>query len=189
MKHDYIVTFSGEEFTPLTPDIKKIHIEDIAHSLSLLCRANGHISYFYSVAQHCINCVSEAKARGYPAKVQLACLMHDASEAYISDITRPVKKHLADYKKIEKTLQDVIYTKFLGAPLTEDEFFVVDEIDSAILVYELNAMLNSKTKKFTDVGVKLASTPSLEQRNFSDVENEFLKMYYGIMHAGIVQGR
>ena len=189
MSFDYIVTFSGEQFSPLTPDINKIHIEDIAHSLSLLCRANGHISHFYSVAQHCINCVNETKARGFPARVQLACLLHDASEAYISDITRPVKKHLDDYRKIEKILQDVIFTKFLGASLTDDEYSVVNEIDNAMLVHELNTLLNSKTKRFSDVEVKLATTPLLEQRNFSEVENEFLKMYYGIMHAGIIQGR
>ena len=187
MNFDYMVTFSGEKFTPLTPDINKIHIEDIAHSLSLLCRATGHISHFYSIAQHCINCVNEAKTRGYPAKLQLACLLHDASEAYISDITRPVKRHLSDYREIEKILQDIIFTKFLGAPLTDDEFAVVDEIDNAMLVHELNTL--TKTKRFPDTDVKLASTPSFEQRNFSEVENEFLKMYYGIMHAGIIQGR
>ena len=92
----YITTFTGEDFDPTEPDINKIKIEDIAHALSLICRANGHFIRFYSVGQHCINCANEAKARGLPELIQFACLFHDASEAYISDITSPVKKHLCD---------------------------------------------------------------------------------------------
>ena len=181
------MTFSGEEFTPTAPDINKIHIEDIAHSLSLLCRANGHISHFYSIAQHCINCANEAKANGYCARMQMACLVHDGSEAYISDITRPVKCYLPDYKKIEKVLQDSIYTKFLDAPLTEDEFELVDKIDNEILHYEMKTLM--KAKRFPKASGKLISTPSILQRDFTGVKNEFLKIYYGILHADIVQGR
>jgi hypothetical protein len=93
----------GEDFYPLNPDPNKIHIEDIAHSLSLMCRANGHFTRFYSIAQHAINCANEAKACGLSERVQKACLLHDASEAYLSDIMRPVKEHIATYLKIEKS--------------------------------------------------------------------------------------
>jgi len=184
---EHIVTYKGEKFTPLAPDINQIHIEDIAHSLSLLCRANGHIDYFFSIAQHCINCASEAKARGYTARVQLACLIHDASEAYISDITRPVKYYLTEYKVIEKHLQEVIYTKFLGSDLPEDEFDLMDQIDNDMLVCELTSLM--KSKKVFETTPELKSTPSLEYRIQSEVETEYLKLYYGILHAGIIQGR
>jgi len=186
MNYEFIVTYSGEEFYPTRPEINKIHIEDIAHSLSLLCRANGHISHFYSIAQHSINCANEAKARGYPAKMQLACLIHDSSEAYISDITRPVKQHLSEYKKIEKVLQDTIYVKFIGALLTSEEFSVVNDIDNELLVFELNSLMKAR---FIDKKANLHAIPSIEPRDFLDVENEFLKLYYGIMHAGVIQGR
>ena len=73
-----ITTYSGEAFDPAQPDSQKIHIADIAHALSLLCRANGHFKRFYSVGQHCVNCALEAQARGYRPQVQLACLLHDA---------------------------------------------------------------------------------------------------------------
>ena len=184
MKH--ILTFMGEEFTPLDPDINQIHIEDIAHSLSMLCRANGHIDYFFSIAQHSINCTNEAKARGYTARVQLACLIHDASEAYISDITRPVKYYLTEYKEIEKRLQDTIYTKYLGSALPEDEYELMDQIDNDMLVCEFNAL--KKKKMFTSTPT-LFSTPSFERRDNIEVETEFLKVYYGIMHAGLIQGK
>jgi hypothetical protein len=74
-----------------------------------MCRANGHIRHFYSVAQHCLNCAREAQARGHSDAIQLACLLHDASEAYISDITRPVKRSLPQYTEIEDVLQSLIF--------------------------------------------------------------------------------
>ena len=94
---DHITTYSGVKFSPLNPKEEDIRIDDIAHALSLMTRANGHFPEFYSVAQHCIACCKEAIARGYSNKVALALLLHDASEAYLSDITRPLKKHLEVY--------------------------------------------------------------------------------------------
>jgi len=184
---EFIVTFKGEEFTPLDPDINQIHIEDIAHSLSLMCRANGHIDHFFSIAQHSINCANEAKARGLSPRVQLICLVHDASEAYISDITRPVKHYLTEYKVIEKNLQDVIYTKFLGDPLTETEFNAMNRIDNDMLACEFDALMK-KRKLFSSIP-KLSSSPSFNYRDQTEVETEFLKTYYGIMHAGLIQGK
>jgi len=187
MQHQYIVTYMNEEFVPAAPDIDKIHIEDIAHALSLLCRANGHIDTFFSIARHSLNCATEAKARGFTARVQLACLIHDASEAYISDITRPVKSYLEEYKIIEKRLQDVIYTKFLSAPLGDDEFELVDTIDNDMLVCEFAEL--KKSRKLFDYIPTLYSEPVFESSDFKQVESTFLRTFYGIMHAGMVQGR
>lgn len=94
-----ITTYTKKTFDPLAPKEEFLDIHDIAHSLSLLCRANGHFPEFYSVGEHCLNCAREAQARGYSVRVQLACLLHDASEAYLSDVTRPVKSALPEYKK------------------------------------------------------------------------------------------
>ena len=60
----YITTYSGHSFDPLFPERDKIDIRDIAHALSLLCRANGHFPTFYSIAQHSLHCLAEAVARG-----------------------------------------------------------------------------------------------------------------------------
>lgn len=111
---DYILTYSKIKFYPLEPAKEDIKIEDIAHSLSLMTRANGHCSHFYSVAQHSVNCCQEAKSRGYSERVQLGCLLHDASESYISDLTRPVKRNLPEYFAIKKKLQSAIYDRYLG---------------------------------------------------------------------------
>jgi 5'-deoxynucleotidase YfbR-like HD superfamily hydrolase len=109
-------------FDPLNPDPDLINLGDIFHALSLLCRANGHFRNFYSVAQHSVNCMEEAKIRGYSRRVQLACLLHDASEAYLSDVTRPVKQEIPKYLEIEKPLQEAIWKKYLGDLLTEEEY-------------------------------------------------------------------
>lgn len=97
----YILTYKRKEFYPLEPKVEDIDIEDIAHALSLLCRANGHFKHFYSVGLHSLNCAKEAQARGYSERVMLGCLLHDGSEAYLADITRPVKRHLQKYLEIE----------------------------------------------------------------------------------------
>jgi len=187
MEYKHITTYKGENFTPLNPNIHQIHIEDIAHSLSLMCRANGHIDYFYSIAQHSINCVTEAKYRGYSARIQLACLIHDASESYLSDITRPVKQFLPDYKIAEERLQRIIYNRFLNSELSDNENYLVRAIDDDMLKCELDSLM--KKKKIFDVIPKLFSRPSFEFKNHVDVETEFLRVYYGIMHAGIIQGK
>lgn len=84
-----MTTYSGRKFDPMQMTPGDVYIEDIAHALSLLCRGGGQLTYFYSVGQHSLNCAAEAQARGWSERQQLACLLHDASEGYISDIIRP----------------------------------------------------------------------------------------------------
>lgn len=132
----YITTFTKRHFDPINADIDDIEIADIAHALSLLCRANGHFEHFYSVAQHSLNCVKEAKARGYSERVQLGCLLHDASEAYLSDVTRPMKAQLPKYFEVEEKLQNAIFNKWINPSLTEEERKQVFEIDDTVLYHE-----------------------------------------------------
>lgn len=131
-----IYTYSGVSFSPLSPSMEDICAVDIAHALSYICRANGHFKGFYSVAQHCLACEEEARARGYSRRIRLACLLHDGSEAFISDITRPVKLELTEYRKIEKRLQGVIYRRFGLDPEDAEMLAAVAEIDDAMLYHE-----------------------------------------------------
>ena len=161
-------------FDPLTPDAELIDIVDIAHALSMLCRANGHFKSFYSVGQHSINCMKEAKTRGYSEKVQLACLLHDASEAYLSDVTRPVKKELPKYLEIEKPLQDAIWAKYLEESLTKEEYDRVFEIDDAILYHEFVALMDAR---LSDEEPTLSSMPEFAFTGFEQCEEEFLRLF------------
>ena len=170
----FIRTYTGIRINPLEPDNNRIDIKDIAHALSLLCRANGHFKTFYSVGQHSINCMMEAKARGYSKKVQFACLLHDASEAYLSDVTRPVKAEMPQYRAIEKPLQDIIWSKYLGEPLTEDEFEQVRDIDDAILYCEFIYFMN---EAIYEKQPELKSSPIFEFQAFEKVENTFIEIF------------
>ena len=75
-----ISTFYGHNFDPTQPTAEDICLEDIAHALSMLSRANGHFREFYSVGRHSLNCAYEAKARGLSVKVQLIALLHDSAK-------------------------------------------------------------------------------------------------------------
>ena len=169
-----IKTYTGVMFDPLSPDTELIDIADIAHALSMLCRANGHFRSFYSVGQHSINCMREAKARGYSEKMQLACLLHDASEAYLSDVTRPVKKELPKYLEIEKPLQDAIWNKYLAEPLTREEYGCVFEIDDAVLYHEFAALMDAR---LWDEEPVLCSMPEFGFTGFEQCEREFLHWF------------
>jgi hypothetical protein len=104
---DWIQTYTGKKFYPLDPRPEDICIEDIAHALANTCRYNGHSRVFYSVAEHCVR-MSLANLPGCPKWL----LMHDAAEAYISDVPRPVKPMLEEFKAIENSILSVIGEKF-----------------------------------------------------------------------------
>ena len=169
----YILTYQKKEFYPLNPKIEDIDIIDIAHALSLLCRANGHFKHFYSVGLHSLNCAYEAIARGYSKNVVLGCLLHDGSEAYLADITRPVKKHLTKYLEVEEVLQNKIFEKWVPS-LSDEERKLVFEIDDAILYYEFVELFG---EKIFDYVPTLSSKPRFEYTEFSKVENEFISLF------------
>lgn len=82
-----IVTYTGRVVKPLDPDPATLTIADIAHALANSCRFTGHTRRFYSTAQHSYH-VSQI----VPPEIALTGLLHDAGEAYLSDISRPVKR-------------------------------------------------------------------------------------------------
>ena len=172
---DYITTYTGDHFDPTLPEAEHLHIEDIAHALSLICRGNGHVKTFFCVGSHCINCAKEAAARGYSDRLVLACLLHDASEAYLSDVPRPFKKHLPAYKDLEQNLLNVIYTKYLGSPLTEEEERRIKCIDDDMLYFDLLTLLDEPSNRPEP---ELHINLSYEVRPFEDVEQEYLHLFH-----------
>jgi uncharacterized protein len=104
-----ITTYSGVRFWPLLPNPGDIRIEDIAHALSNQCRFGGHTHLFYSVAEHSVR-VSQLCRR----EDALWGLLHDASEAFLSDIPAPLKElpSFESYRAAEKTLQRIIVQRF-----------------------------------------------------------------------------
>lgn len=143
--HDpgWIQTFSGHRVWPFVSAHPEnvFCIEDVAHSLSMLCRFTGHVRSFYSVAEHCVLASQECD----PA-VRIEVLMHDAAEAYIGDINRPVKMHLLfrspisthqlRLKVMEERLLEAMLRRMGLPPTTAPVHERVKAIDDAMLVRE-----------------------------------------------------
>ncbi len=174
MKSNYITTYTGLRVVPIDIKPEDIEIKDIAHALSLITRGNGHVKTFFSVGRHCIHCALEAIARGYSSDIALACLLHDASEAYLSDIPSPLKPYLPEFNEYEDRIMDVIYTKYLGAPLSDDQYHKVKSVDRDMLYYDLLILLNEKSDRPKPV---MYSKFNYEPRLFEDVEKQYLDLF------------
>ena len=156
------------------PFAELIRIEDIAHALSMICRGNGHVKTFWSVGQHCICCAREAAARGLSNRMVLACLLHDASECYMSDVPTPFKNELPEYQEQEEHLLGIIYEKFFGSDLTEEEQKELKEIDHAMLWYDLEHLLGEiQYGEIPELHIDLDYTV----RPFEEVEEEYLSLF------------
>jgi hypothetical protein len=106
-KGDWIETYTGKAIYIQDPQPEDLSIIDIAWSLSLQCRYNGHTQRFYSVAEHCV-----LLSLALPEELALTGLLHDASEAYLTDLPRPLKRCLPDYATYENKLMQCIADAF-----------------------------------------------------------------------------
>lgn len=147
-------TVSGIFIEPCNPDPADVNIHDIRHCLSLANRWAGNTQYlidapefgvekgdpfFYSVAQHSCH-VHDIVVRLFGAVPAFYGLMHDASEAYLMDVPRPIKPELTNYYEIEARLMAVILTKY-GITLTDAIKKQVVEIDNAMIFWERDAIV------------------------------------------------
>ena len=172
---NYITTYTGIHFYPTEPKSEDLDIRDIAHALSLLCRGNGHVKYFLSVGQHCIRCAREASARGYGDRIALICLLHDASEAYMSDVPRPTKREIPVYTEWEEHLLAIIYEKYLGGQPTEEEAHIMKQIDDDVLYYDLLELLSEPSDRPAPQMLEAFDYTSF--RPFHEVEEEYLQLF------------
>lgn len=116
---DFIQTFTGKRMYFMEPTKDSISITDIAQALSNLCRYSGHVNNFYSVAEHSVLLAEKIYNESNDADHALSALMHDATEAYLVDVPRPIKPHLKGYFEIERNLQRVIFDVFVISDLTD----------------------------------------------------------------------
>jgi uncharacterized protein len=123
-----ILLHSGAYFDFEDPAAQPVVIEDIAHALANLCRFTGHTQRFYSVAEHSVWC-SEI----VPKEHALAALLHDAVEAFVGDVSRPLKALLPEYREVEKRIEAAVLPMFgLSLPLHP----AVKEADARMLLVE-----------------------------------------------------
>lgn len=150
---DWFVTYTGRQFYPFDARVEDINIEDIAHSLSMQTRWMGHCKAFYSIASHSLACARIAEKELASPEIVAWALMHDAAEAYVGDIIRPIKGYLAvvtpssfsapsaltPIKFIEDKLLQCIAERFLLPwPMPPD----ILVIDNRMLITEAQANTN-----------------------------------------------
>lgn len=136
MSNTWITTYSGKQFFPLDPNPNDISIEDIAHALSNVCRFNGHVRSFYSVAQHSVIVSQHCKPEH-----ALYGLLHDASEGLsLGDLPTPIKRlpQFEYYRKVEHNLQSMVYKKFGLEPYEPRD---VKEADLLALATEIRDLM------------------------------------------------
>lgn len=148
---DWMQTFTGRAFYPRDPREEDIDIRDIAHSLAMQCRYNGHVQRFYSVAEHCVHL-----SRAVAPELALWALLHDATEAYVGDMVRPLKVSMPDFVLVEDRIMAVIARKFglTGGTWFVDEGTVtmpaaVKAADTAILLNERAALLTEPPRPWS----------------------------------------
>jgi hypothetical protein len=128
----FMQTYTGRKFWSMDPRADEVFIEDIAHSLAMQSRYAGHCVRFYSVAEHCV--LMARKLRWEGVDVALWALMHDASEAYLVDVPRPVKPFLTGYKAAEAKVMAAVCDRY-GLP--HEMPAAVHEADDRIIGDEL----------------------------------------------------
>jgi hypothetical protein len=165
---NWMQTFSGGAVWPtdIQPDDLKIH--DIAHALSKLCRYGGHCLRFYSVAEHSCLIADSAKPEH-----KLTALLHDASEAFLVDVPRPLKPALLNYKELEDKIMLAIAEKFgVEYPLPRE----VKELDNRILADEREQNMATPPRPWVDNGAALGVR--LEFWSPEKAAFEFLARFY-----------
>lgn len=131
---DFIETYTGRPFWPLAPKASDVSVIDIAHHLAGQPRYSGASSPWYVTAQHCCLLADFVQERGGTPLDCLQILMHDAAEAYLVDIPRPVKQHMPQFRLWDKAINNAV-REWLGladTPIPEWQ----DELDSRIIVDE-----------------------------------------------------
>lgn len=114
MKEHTIRLRSGKLLDLLHPRPSDFTFADISGALSKICRYNGQIDRFYSVAEHCVHVLRQAEKDGAPLLTQRLALMHDSAEAFVGDVTRPLRKVLSSrFATLEAKLRRLIEAKYV----------------------------------------------------------------------------
>ena len=147
----FMLTYSGHKFYPWHPEESEICIDDIAHALSNICRFGGHSYRHFSVAEHSLGV--EWLVRKYQSmckggnsvkskKVRLFALMHDAAEAYLGDISTPIKQFIPEFKIMENKIQRAIEDRLCEGVKSKNDKEFIKNCDVESVVGEADSVMN-----------------------------------------------
>jgi hypothetical protein len=153
-----IETYSGRQFDLFDPVGEAVHLPDVAAGLAHTCRFGGHCRRFYSVAHHSLHVSRELDAHG--PRLQLVGLLHDAAEAYVGDVPRPLKTELDGFDRLEAGVLEAVWAGLGLAPPSEAEWQRVMDADDRLLSYEADRLLadGSWAGEPPELGYSLDST-------------------------------
>lgn len=143
------------------PDPSTIEVKSIAAALSKVCRFGGHCPQFYSVAEHCIHATAMACSEGYTGDALIAVFLHDAAEAYIGDMVKPLKVTMPQYGEAEQRIEAAIQAAF-GIDFSK-WMDVIKRFDRAMLKAEKVTMWPEDTEKWA---------------GFSEIEDRVVKFHF-----------
>lgn len=187
---NFIITNSGRRFYPFGPQQSDLNINDIAHSLSMKCRWNGHVDHFYSVAQHSIDVMEEALHNMASPLAQLQALMHDAGEAYTVDMPTPLKVAFPAFIEVENNISKEIAARY-GYPFKM--FGLVKDADYVCLLREAMCLFEStpdwvKELEGTKGYVKAARKELNVRMDSGFAKQEFIK-HFERLRDEVIQGK
>ncbi len=137
------------------PTEEMINIDDIASSLSKICRFGGNIPEFYSVAQHTLLVVELA-----PQMLKKAAMLHDAPEAYLGDVIKPLKHLIKDlYTPLEDKFERLIFKKYGVSP---HDMGLIKQYDMQALTIEHEYLRGIDKTKFEEYSKKLCNGATSE---------------------------
>jgi hypothetical protein len=161
----WIQTFTGRKFDVLKPRAEDVCWVDIAHALAHQCRFNGHVTRFYSVAHHCV-----VASHHVPERFALYVLLHDAAEAYVGDMPKPVKGLFPEFSALEDRILAVVHEAAglePGHPYEAAQW--VCGIDARMLLTEKQQLMGESPERWPveesgvePVDVLLSSEPDFE---------------------------
>jgi len=166
----WLHTYLGHRFWVLDPRPEDLHVEDIAHALALQCRWNGHVSSFYSIAQHCV-----LMSQHVPEEDALWALLHDAPEAYLGDVVRPLKVAMPIYNAIETKVMTAVCERYGLAP---DMPKSVHEADNRILENERIRLKPDLADDWRPMTKRMEPLPfELEPWSWQRAKEEYLQRF------------
>lgn len=179
----WMQSYTGRKIDVLNIAAADICVEDIAHALSMTCRFRGHVPQFYSVAQHSILCAQFCES-SCPTD-RLWCLLHDAPEAYLADLSSPVKHGIRDQLKcsvfddVDKRIMAAVCERF-GLPKDEPE--CVKRADVLLLATEWKFFFGDTSayaewQHRPELGFHAVTPCCIAPMSWQDAEIQFMRAF------------
>lgn len=160
----------GRYFSFLNPEETPVTIEDIALGLSNTCRYAGQVNRFYSVAEH-----SVLTSYLVPLSLAMEALMHDAAEAFIGDMVKPLKEICPDYQAVEERVERAIFKQFnLPFPIRPE----VKYADMQMLCFEKVSVKNNHDKWSWCEGIETPENITIRFLDPNQAFNAFMARYH-----------